>query len=89
MDVPDSEEEAMCLVELVNVKRTICEVTKVLAEHRLTEATLRVRLLHFQAQKAQKNLDKANCSVGQVRSTVRRGGYSVYPNMPPPLHNGL
>jgi hypothetical protein len=82
VDVPDSEEEAVCLVELVNVERTICEFVKALAEHRLTEATLRVQLLRIQAQKAQNNLDKANFSVGQVRSAVRRGGYSVYPNVP-------
>jgi hypothetical protein len=87
VDIPDSEEEATCLVELVNIERTICNIVKVLAEHRLAGATLRVRLLRIQAQKAQKKLDEANSSVGDVRSAVRRGGYSIYPDVLP-LRNG-
>jgi len=75
----ETEEEAHCLLELATTKRTVCEISKTLAEHRLAEAVLRTRFLRIQAEKAEKRLEAANVSVGRVRSIIRSSGHSIYP----------
>ena len=50
-----------------------------LAEQRLKESIIHTRLLNLQLKKAQGDLEKADLDVGQVRSTLRKSGYSVLP----------
>jgi hypothetical protein len=76
--VPETEEEALCLLELAYTQRDISKITKTLTEHHLKESSIHVRLLNIQSRRARKNLDQADLRVGQVRSVVHDSGYSVY-----------
>jgi hypothetical protein len=73
--VPDSLDEANCLLRVAHAARDVCRTAKRLADYQVKETLLRAELYRFQAAKAEQQLRVAEMDVGRARLVLREGGF--------------
>jgi hypothetical protein len=73
--VPDSLDEANCLLGVAHAARDVCRTAKRLADYQVKETLLRAELYRFQAAKAEQQLRVAEMDVGRARLVLREGGF--------------
>jgi hypothetical protein len=75
--VPDSLEEANCLLGVAHAARDVCRTAKRLADYQVKETLLRAELYRLHAAKAEQQLRVAEMDVGRARLVVRKGGFRL------------
>jgi hypothetical protein len=73
-----TEEEAHTILKLVLAEQAVQEASKRLADSRLAEAYARVEFFTLEAVKAWERLERVDVIVGELRSAMRKSGYSIY-----------
>ncbi|KAH7918562.1 hypothetical protein BV22DRAFT_1134498 [Leucogyrophana mollusca] len=85
--LPDSADEAECLLSIARADLNISRAEKDLADGIHVRNMMRARYSHFQLEKAKRKLTSAELEVGRVRAVARRCGFvcsaaSVAPRLP-------
>lgn len=76
--VPETDEEALYLLELAYTQRAISKLKRILVGYQLKESIYQTHLLDIQVKRAQQGVDEADVRVGNVRSALRGNSFSVH-----------
>jgi hypothetical protein len=74
-EMPETLEEAECILGVAYAQRSICQAEVTLADLRVKESRLRAQLYVIRADKVKKKLDDADIKVGSARNSVRESGH--------------
>jgi len=76
--VPESFEEAQCIINIAYAEFSTRKAEKKLADKRVIEAVHRMKLYTLQASKAKEGMEVAQMELGRARWAVRKGGFPVH-----------
>jgi hypothetical protein len=76
--VPESFEEARCIIDIAYAEFDKRKAEKALADKRVTEAAHRMKFYSLQASKAVERMEIAQMELGRARWAVRKGGFPVH-----------
>jgi hypothetical protein len=76
--VPETDEEALYLLELAYTQRAISKLKRILVGYQLKESVYQTRLLNIQVKRAQQGVDEADVRVSKVRSALRGNSFSIH-----------
>ena len=78
--LPESEEEARCLLTVANASREASWVEKLLVEIRVQEAQTLLQLYQIRAIRSERQFRDAEIDVGRAHLAIRRSGYHLEPS---------